>query len=312
MKPTIALLVPCFNAQGFVESICGDIAEQTDPFDEVIFFDDASTDNTASLIESHGYRVIRGKVNSNGPSAPRNALLRASSSDFVHFHDIDDPIHKEFVSKMRPELNSNTVYMCGFVKVSDITGLIEYSTPNKIQLDSDSVSYFIKTFHHINATIFPNNKDDVVFSESLELYEDKLVLIVLAALGYKFRIVPEVLATWNIRTGSQMTSRSWRDANKAFVSFLYLLPNLTKSQAHNVIEYAINKAWQSYYESRMRFFIREIEKSLIHILKEKQIYTRSEGALFNFFLSKFGLEFALIAKMIWSDLRHGLSKTRSG
>jgi glycosyltransferase involved in cell wall biosynthesis len=94
----IALLVPARNAAGVIGRLLDSSERQTAPFDEVVVYDDASSDSTGSLAASRGARVIRTDVNT-GPSHGKNILARATDCDWLHFHDADDALHPEFVAR---------------------------------------------------------------------------------------------------------------------------------------------------------------------------------------------------------------------
>jgi glycosyltransferase involved in cell wall biosynthesis len=96
----LALLVPAFNAERHLDRLFDSVEAQTEPFDDIQVYDDASTDRTAAIAEARGARVVRGATNV-GPSRGKNELANASSADWVHFHDADDALHPEFVTRAR-------------------------------------------------------------------------------------------------------------------------------------------------------------------------------------------------------------------
>jgi len=94
-RPTLALCIPAFNAAPYLPRLLRSAAEQGVPFDEVILFDDCSTDDTGDVATAFGARVIRGDVNV-GCSAAKNRLLDASCCEWIHFHDADDELLPHF------------------------------------------------------------------------------------------------------------------------------------------------------------------------------------------------------------------------
>ena len=105
--PRIALCVPAYNAARFLPRLFASVAEQTQPFDELWVYDDASSDDTADIAASLGARVVRGEHNI-GCSGGKNRLLAETSADWVHFHDADDILHPEFVARAKQRLGSDS------------------------------------------------------------------------------------------------------------------------------------------------------------------------------------------------------------
>jgi len=98
MNDTFSLLVPCYNAEKYIPTFIENIEKQERKFDEIIFYDDASTDNTADILIKSGYNVIRGMENK-GPSFARNKLAEKTFCEWFHFHDIDDLLDPHYLEK---------------------------------------------------------------------------------------------------------------------------------------------------------------------------------------------------------------------
>jgi len=99
-RPRLALLIPAYNAAGHLPRLLASAAAQTEPFDEIWVYDDASTDRTAELAEALGARVVRGEAN-RGCSFGKNALAERTTCEWVHFHDADDALKPGFVAAAR-------------------------------------------------------------------------------------------------------------------------------------------------------------------------------------------------------------------
>jgi glycosyltransferase involved in cell wall biosynthesis len=97
---TLALLIPAWNAAAWLPRLLASAAAQTEPFDEIWVYDDASTDDTAEVAERLGARVVRGAANV-GCSAGKNALAARTRADWIHFHDADDELMPNFVTLAR-------------------------------------------------------------------------------------------------------------------------------------------------------------------------------------------------------------------
>jgi glycosyltransferase involved in cell wall biosynthesis len=84
----ISVIVPGRNCTQFIEPLANSIKNQTYPAFEMLFIDDASTDNTQDLAEQYGFKVIRLTVN-NGPGQARNKGVEVAQGDVVAFTDSD-------------------------------------------------------------------------------------------------------------------------------------------------------------------------------------------------------------------------------
>jgi glycosyltransferase involved in cell wall biosynthesis len=93
----LALCVPAYNAARFLPRLLKSAAAQAVPFDEILVYDDCSTDDTGAVASALGATVIRGDANV-GCSAGKNRLLAVSACDWIHFHDADDELLPHFTT----------------------------------------------------------------------------------------------------------------------------------------------------------------------------------------------------------------------
>lgn len=101
MKHTIAVLITYYNEKEILRECLDSLAGQTDRPDEIFVYDDAS-DFEASDFVPRGFpvKIIRGDKNS-GPAFGRNKLLEVSTSEYVHFHDVDELFHPSWCQRVR-------------------------------------------------------------------------------------------------------------------------------------------------------------------------------------------------------------------
>ena len=65
---------------------------------EIVFVNDGSTDNSASVYKKYAKRDNRFKIvyqENSGPANARNKGLAMATGDYVHFHDSDDYVEQE-------------------------------------------------------------------------------------------------------------------------------------------------------------------------------------------------------------------------
>lgn len=120
MKDLITVIVPCYNVEKYVVRCIQSIENQTYGFEniELILIDDASTDNTAALLDiyrqKYPQRVIVISLTKNGKQgAARNKGLDIASGKYVSFVDADDMIDITMLEKMH---NKITEYDCDEVR----------------------------------------------------------------------------------------------------------------------------------------------------------------------------------------------------
>ena len=98
MKSLISVIVPCFNAEKYIERCLDSILKQTYRNIEVIVVDDGSTDDSAARIKEISKLDNRVKYvyqKNAGVSAARNRGLDEAKGDKITFVDSDDTISPE-------------------------------------------------------------------------------------------------------------------------------------------------------------------------------------------------------------------------
>ncbi len=98
--PRLALCIPARDAAAHLPRLLASVRGQDEPFDEVLLYDDASSDATGDIARAFGATVIRSDVNT-GPSAGKNLLAARTSCEWIHFHDADEELGPEFVRRAR-------------------------------------------------------------------------------------------------------------------------------------------------------------------------------------------------------------------
>lgn len=91
----IALCIPAYNAAGLLPVLLTSANNQQIPFDEILVYNDCSTDNTAEIARQYGAVVVEGDIN-RGCSTGKNRLAEVAKSEWLHFHDADDDLLPNF------------------------------------------------------------------------------------------------------------------------------------------------------------------------------------------------------------------------
>ena len=87
---TVSVIIPCFNARGWIGETLSSVLDQDVSDLEIIVVDDGSTDGSAELVTRDFSQVRLVRSPRRGPSAARNLGTRLSSGDFIQYLDADD------------------------------------------------------------------------------------------------------------------------------------------------------------------------------------------------------------------------------
>lgn len=85
-----SIVITAYNYGKYVGDAVNSCLRQTYPDIEIVVVDDGSTDNTRSVCESFGDRIVYIHQENRGVSAARNTGLKHISGEFVTFLDADD------------------------------------------------------------------------------------------------------------------------------------------------------------------------------------------------------------------------------
>ncbi|MCL4768133.1 MAG: glycosyltransferase [Hyphomicrobiaceae bacterium] len=91
--PSVAVIIPCWNAEKWVARAIQSVLDQDYPNLEVIVIDDGSTDNSLDVIRSFGDRIRWETGPNRGPCAARNKGFALAKGEWIQFLDADDMLH---------------------------------------------------------------------------------------------------------------------------------------------------------------------------------------------------------------------------
>jgi len=194
MSKKIDLLVPVYNGRPYFEALLSDIKKSEHHFARIIFYDDASQDGSAEYLSGRGLEVICGKENQ-GQAFARKALLAAASAEYVHFHDMDDPLFESFFDRLAPQLQPSQIGVGRFVADFDRYS-IEHHLPPSLDQGILSLEDAYHYFIHLNSVIFPREELLAVggFRPELRIHEDRFLFFCLANAKIHWQVCKEALA----------------------------------------------------------------------------------------------------------------------
>ena len=110
MTPFISVIVPFYNNRNEIGRCCASLRKQTYPKDrfELIFIDNNSTDNSASIVAGHpGIQVLW--ESGAGAYAARNLGIRKSKGEILAFTDADCVVAPDWLSQIAEAMHSENV-----------------------------------------------------------------------------------------------------------------------------------------------------------------------------------------------------------
>lgn len=113
----VTVVIPCFNAQEFIEATLNSVLAQTYPHFEVIVVDDKSTDQSRNVVARVMARDARVKLiemqqNAGAPAKPRNIGIRAAQGEWIALLDADDIWHPRKLEVQMRLLARHRAAMC--------------------------------------------------------------------------------------------------------------------------------------------------------------------------------------------------------
>ncbi|MDJ0696543.1 glycosyltransferase family 2 protein [Mastigocoleus sp. MO_188.B34] len=100
-KASVSVIIPCYCCSGTIRRAVESVVQQTLQPAEVILVDDASRDETLSVLKalqeeySSDWIKILSLESNGGPSVARNAAWNIATQDYIAFLDADNAWHKD-------------------------------------------------------------------------------------------------------------------------------------------------------------------------------------------------------------------------
>jgi len=226
-RPTISVVMPNYNHSAYLPEAIEQILGQSRPPDEFLILDDASTDQSRSIIESYAKRspsicAIYNKQNAGVLEAHRKLFLE-STGDYVYAGAADDVRFPDFLNKTMemaersPQAGLISTQLAIGDEESREIGVIQvrrwqeprYASPEEVlrdYLERESPMHSLCT-----ATVYRRDALEEMgwYREELGSWGDTFSARAIA-LKYGMAYVPEKLAMWR-RLDSGFSSKARRE-----------------------------------------------------------------------------------------------------
>src|SRR5713226_1866991 len=137
----VSILIPVYNAEGFVAEAIQSALDQTWPAKEIIAVDDGSTDRSLEILKSFGLRIRVIEQENRGASAARNRALSEAQGEFIQFLDADDLLAPDKIEIQMNRLSdepAGRVASGAWGRFSDRPEKTGF-TPEPVWMDSETV-----------------------------------------------------------------------------------------------------------------------------------------------------------------------------
>jgi glycosyltransferase involved in cell wall biosynthesis len=176
-EPLVSIVMNCYNSDLFLKEAIDSVYAQTYSNWEIVFWDNASTDESATIAKSYDQQLRYFLAENNTPlGEARNLALKKVSGKYVSFLDCDDLYLPEKLESQVRQMEGGDYSMCyGGVIVIDEDG--SYKKKNKIK---DKAGFLLRDLllHYeinmqtvmIRASILQN--EHIFFDTSLKFSPD--------------------------------------------------------------------------------------------------------------------------------------------
>jgi glycosyltransferase involved in cell wall biosynthesis len=200
LQPLVSVIVTCFNHARFLGQAVDSARCQTWRSLEVVVVDDGSTDHTPEVIERYP-QIISLRQQNLGPSAARNAGLRASHGRYVLFLDADDMLLPSALEYAVHEISAHPE--CGFISGGYREVDADGRALGEPKVSTVSADHHVALLSRINyiamhATVLYRREALLQiggFDPTLRVYEDYDVYLKIAR-QFPIRHFPELMALY--------------------------------------------------------------------------------------------------------------------
>ncbi len=205
-SPKISVVIPAFNAAGYIEETLRSVKRQTRAPYEILVIDDFSTDGTVEIAENFASRVIRNEKNM-GVGYTRQHGAEEAKGDFVAFLSSDDVYEPNFLESSTKYLNEKAATFTDYFRVDEQTKPFEtYSTPQyetQEEFKNLIVEYALEKnmFVNFSSVIIPKWIFKRVHFENLRYGEDLLFLLDTVIEGLEWNRIPYPLVRYRVYKG---------------------------------------------------------------------------------------------------------------
>ncbi|TDW50206.1 glycosyltransferase involved in cell wall biosynthesis [Flavobacterium sp. 270] len=211
MSELVSIIIPTYNTEKFITATLQSVQNQSYQNWEMILVDDASTDQTVSIIEEFAQKDDRIKLfkleKNSGNGFARNIALEKAAGKYIAYLDADDLWFPEKLEKQIQFLKDNNLhftfsfYDCIDEEGKDLNRRVE--APLKLTYNQ---LFFCNYVGNLTAIYNADYFGKIILPASQKRQDWRLWLTILKQIG-ETKPVPEPLAFYRIRKDSISSSK---------------------------------------------------------------------------------------------------------
>ncbi len=247
----ITVIMPCFNAEAFVESTIANVFGQTYSNIELIIVDDGSTDQSSLILKEAAkkYSGLTILIQPNmGPYPARNLALKHANGEFIAFLDADDYWSPECLDKLYQALITAKADLsyCGWQNIIENGQDGPPYIPPAYEQGNIHEAFLNGCPWPIHAALTRRSIVDQVDGFSTRRFSamDYDFWMRISTVTENIILVPEVLAFYRWHNHGQISSVKWRqvlDAWQVRKDFIVQNPLLVKHLDSSTLNKLLNE-----------------------------------------------------------------------
>lgn len=235
---TISIIIPAYNVENYIDESIQSVLNQTILPDEIIIINDGSTDKTFDKLKNYSLNDLVTVVHTHnmGQGLARNKGIELSKSEYIYFFDSDDLLEKNFIERMRDNINKyNNPDIILFSGQSFFDE--QYNSAINFFPNYDrKINEYFNNSYNVISTLMSNNsfyaspclyisRKDLWEKKSLAfkpiLHEDEDLIFQLMAHSTSSVILKDVFFHRRVRSNSVMTKKKSFKNLQGYLTALY-------------------------------------------------------------------------------------------
>jgi glycosyltransferase involved in cell wall biosynthesis len=219
-QPLVTVFMAAYNGERYIRQALDSALAQTYPRMEVVVVNDGSTDSTPRILAEYGDRIQWFTQPNAGQASARNLAVSHARGEWVAMLDQDDLWDPPKIERQVAAIRSGDALIHCNARIIDASGqIILVDMPRADAETFATLVELLTTKPPLAPTVLIRKEayNSVGGFDPANRFgtEDYQLWLRLAAQGYRFRFVDEVLASYRVH-GNNMSGDPWRQALGGF------------------------------------------------------------------------------------------------